>query len=105
MSADILDRPATVVYLVSEYEVDRCYGGSEEGGWWYDAYSYVATREVLTDEADAQQLARALNAAQRELDRDTGKRDRYSVIGEPDTTFEVESLPGEHATTTRPHYE
>ena len=24
------------VYTVSVHEIDRCYGGAEEGGWWYD---------------------------------------------------------------------
>lgn len=26
---------------VNVYRVDRCYGGPEEGGWWYDVYECV----------------------------------------------------------------
>ena len=24
---------------VNVYQVERCYGGAEEGGWWYDSYT------------------------------------------------------------------
>lgn len=24
------------MYTVAVHEIDQCYGGSEEGGWWYD---------------------------------------------------------------------
>ena len=27
--------------LVGVYHVDRCYGGPEEGGWWFDAWQHV----------------------------------------------------------------
>ncbi len=33
-------------YYVSVYEVSRCYGGPEEGGWWYDSFSLVNTQPV-----------------------------------------------------------
>lgn len=28
---------AKPMFFVNVYEVDRCYGGPEEGGWYYDA--------------------------------------------------------------------
>ncbi len=35
------------VAFINVYEVDRCYGGSEEGGWWYDAGEPVAIHPVI----------------------------------------------------------
>lgn len=28
-------------YFICVYEVDRVYGGPEEGGWWYDTRTFV----------------------------------------------------------------
>lgn len=51
-----------VIAFISVYEVDRCYGGPEEGGWWYDSYEWLKVaipfravqdyRLVETDEED-----------------------------------------------------
>jgi hypothetical protein len=38
----------TLLY-VNAYEVSRPYGGPEEGGWWYDSYSPLASIPVLAD--------------------------------------------------------
>ena len=32
---------------VNVYQVERAYGGSEEGGWWYDAGTVLETKERL----------------------------------------------------------
>ncbi len=60
-------------YFVSMYSIERCYGGPEEGGWWYDWYVYVGasyheTREQA-DEAANKALDRTKNA-NRESKRD-----------------------------------
>ena len=35
--------------FLTAYTVDRCYGGPEEGGWWYDNYQPIASIPVLND--------------------------------------------------------
>ena len=41
-------------YWAVVYEVDRIYGGPEEGGWWYDAGTLVKSKEFKSeDEAKA----------------------------------------------------
>lgn len=35
---------------VNVYLVQRCYGGPEEGGWWYDAGEPVASVPVWSNE-------------------------------------------------------
>lgn len=107
------------MYFISEYKVDRCYGGPEEGGWWYDWNDFVKVVATATDEDDAYRVCRALNAAAKAdvkvLDvvaflqvkerEEGGERDRYSVIGGADVAYHVEDTPGEDQSTEHPHYE
>src|SRR4051794_29723324 len=32
---------------VNVYEVDRAYGGAEEGGWWFDTGQAIESRHVM----------------------------------------------------------
>jgi hypothetical protein len=92
-------------FYVNVYEVDRSYGGPEEGGWWYDSgvpfegiqrNSYGCdTREeaVLVQEW----LTRTLNDYQ-------PSRSRYSVIGGADVVAYIEVYPAECFPTERPYY-
>jgi hypothetical protein len=93
------------MFYVSMYEVDRCFGGHEEGGWWYDWYDFRQTVAACATKDEAMALARRLNEEQDAQDRADGHRGRSSVIGGPDTEFYVEDHPGELQTTHRPHYE
>lgn len=49
-------------YVIAVYEVDRCYGGPEEGGWWYDTGELKKILGVKRDEDEAYATARRLNA-------------------------------------------
>lgn len=87
------------VYVV---EINRLYGGPEEGGWYYNAWEVVDVREVWG--------WRAGMAAVRALREDwpSDPRGIYSVIGGPEyrvgccaTTADLpDAYPAE-----RPHYE
>lgn len=104
-AVNILDRRPTL-YFVSEYSVDRRYGGPEEGGWWYDWWDFVTVREVFRDhQPDANAHRDALQAAQNQRDAESGERNRFSVIGTPDTVYVTEEQPGSMQSTERPHYE
>jgi len=35
-------------YYANVYEVDRCYGGQEEGGWWFTTYTPKVSRKCWT---------------------------------------------------------
>ncbi len=41
------------VYFVNEYETDRCFGGPEEGGWWFDTGRFIRCRGIYTERGDA----------------------------------------------------
>ena len=101
MSREVEDRSEVKFWTVAAYEVDRMYGGPEEGGWWYDAGDLIC--KATTD-----------NPARAELIAETWRseefpytRKRYSVLGGEDydvVIYENEEPPAffpEH----RPHYE
>ena len=44
---------------VNEYEVQRAYGGPEEGGWWYDRGTFI----VCLGEADSPEMAEHIREA------------------------------------------
>ena len=48
-------------YTVAVYELDRRYGGPEEGGWWYDCGQLMRTVKVFKDEDQAYAFCRRYN--------------------------------------------
>ncbi len=91
---------------VTAYFVNRCYGGPEEGGWWWDAYEIVETVRCRPQWIE------------RTIDRLVGKHDRLvhrdrrgrpvpidSVNSRGTLQVLVERRPGQFERTTRPHYE
>jgi hypothetical protein len=83
---------------VSVYEIDRCCGGPEEGGWWYDTGTLVLAQRVWTDE-QAEELVAKL---EQEYPR-TGRRN--SVIGGEDYDIFVEDAPKAFWPEELPRYE
>jgi len=82
--------------FVSIYSVERCYGGSEEGGWWYsrstiigsvpffsrdDAETYVSKIEkeveVMQEAENAEFRSRAMAAWDRAEDRGEDLQDDF----------------------------
>lgn len=108
-SATVTDLQVTVksteqgeprLLYVNAYSVERCYGGPEEGGWWYDAGTPIAS---LTTQ-DKEEVA-ALEEQLTERHGWTSLHNRYSVMGGDDFVVRVESEPARPYPTTRPHYE
>lgn len=48
-------------FIVAFYEVDRAYGGSEEGGWWYDTGELVRLLALFHSENAAIRAAARAN--------------------------------------------
>src|SRR3546814_5562463 len=48
-------------YIIALYEIDRAYGGAEEGGWWYDTGELARLLALAPTEARAIQLADRAN--------------------------------------------
>lgn len=90
--------------LLSQYRVTREYGGPEEGGWWYDRYTFE--RVHLRGSPKRHQKPKSREAS---FYTKAGKEvtvGRCSVLGdEGDVVFLWEKRAGERATKYRPHYE
>jgi hypothetical protein len=84
--------------LVGVYHVDRCYGGPEEGGWWFDAWQHVASRLVPEPQWPA------IKAELLEEYPDDG-RSLSSVLSRGVTEVILENQVGQFTTKERPHYE
>ena len=55
--------------IVALYEIDRAYGGPEEGGWWYDTGELRRVLAVAASEGRACELARRANRLLHRLQR------------------------------------
>jgi len=93
------------VIYVNAYERDQRYGGPEEGGWWYSAYTLVGT-ELRTPSMDAaNSWCRHLRATRtgggREVwhvpdvpDLDDANYDHLVSVSHEDLVYRVEDHPG-----------
>lgn len=94
---------------INRYFVESVYGGPEEGGWWYDHYTPVASSprfEMGSQEyLDALEQAREWEATELDRKRQFGERGRTSVIGTADPVVLVESHVAAVYPTVTPHYE
>ena len=95
-------------WVVAAYEVDRRYGGPEEGGWWYNDAALIRTLRVFKREDTAYNYCRRLNEklSSKIWGPNQGRRDLYSVIGDPQIQAEVfADIAPKRYPENRPHYE
>lgn len=90
-----------IVAYVSVYKVHRCYGGPEEGGWYYDAYEHICSMPLRIHEGIKD--VHAVMDFLRPRFKSTG--DLGSVAGGDVYDFYLEAEPGENQTRERPRYE
>jgi hypothetical protein len=83
---------------VVEYTLTREYGGPEEGGWYYDAYTMVRVAAECEDEATAIDVKEALQSLVDD------ERPYHSVLSTGVTRYIVDDAPGEMERPT-PVYE
>jgi hypothetical protein len=89
----------TQQWFVGVYEVDRCYGGPEEGGWWYDTGSLLQQTAVAS-----RGEAEALRTKLRQRFPDTGASS--NVFGGEDYRIHIDLQPhAGHFPTETPRYE
>lgn len=106
-------------YFLGLYQIELCFGGPEEGGWWYTwedhKVSVIVQRGTAEQQAAEDRRARA-TLAEAALDLGLtlpapGVRSFRSVSPfrsnspRQDAIIATEEKPGEHQTTERPRYE
>lgn len=92
-------------FTVCLFEYDRDYGGSEEGGWWYETGTPEVTEHmrVFMVEEDAIEYAESLQPVADEMNE--GRPDVGSVLSRGRYKFLIcEGMP-RHYPENRPHYE
>lgn len=93
------DSEQSEVMYVALYDVQRCYGGSEEGGWWFDSGELIYFVKCF-----GQEQAIELRDLIAETYPRTGKR--YSVLGGDDYDIDIcDDVPLQRFPECRPHYE
>lgn len=83
----------------SVYNVERCYGGPEEGGWYYDHLDFCFAVPCWSEDEYDQvrdRLCKRIASPTRPI---------YSVLSDGETRVLRECYPGEIRTDRRPHYE
>lgn len=92
------------------YIFDRAYGGSEEGGWWYDTYT-PADGDWDTEPPPHGHLGspEAAKAAMEALHQwceqeNRGRRSPSSMASEGHFVVLLEAWPAEYSPAQRPHY-
>jgi hypothetical protein len=100
-------------YFLGLYSIALCYGGAEEGGWWYNwedhKISVIIPRGTGEQQTAADLAARA-GLAETALDLGLtlpgdGIRSYRSASPQQDAIIQIEDKPGEHQSTERPRYE
>jgi hypothetical protein len=89
---------------VNAYSVGRYYGGPEEGGWWYDAGTPLASVPFTADVTD-ERLEQEKTRLREEIGWETEGQGRYSVVGDDDFVVCVEDEFAQHFPLQTPHYE
>lgn len=68
-------------YVVAIYELDRAYGGPEEGGWWYDTGELVRIHSIENSKDAAYTKCRRINNLLDYKRRNQDRRTRRYPIG------------------------
>ena len=97
---------------VAIYEIDRAYGGPEEGGWYFDtgvpSEEYAVNTRFFPEEAtkDIQAYREVLDALVDKVNEEENRRSPSSVLSNGDyLSVEVhEGFPTAYP-THKPHYE
>lgn len=92
-------KPAVMVGCVAYTvgQIDRVYGGPEEGGWWYDKFTPLRTFIVPTAKAARVRVL----LGRWETRQNAGRRPLHSVLSDGLAVVR----PGICGETPRPHYE
>lgn len=100
-------------YCLGLYEIALCYGGPEEGGWWYSWEDHKASVIIPAgSEAEQETAEAAARAALTETAErlglilpGPGVRSYRSAAPQQTAIIQTEDIPGEHQSTERPFYE
>lgn len=91
-------------YIIALYEIDRAYGGAEEGGWYFDTGELVRLLALAPTEARAVALADRANRLLERLQRHRRRVDSVLYDGGRYTAVVFEWTAPPVFPEVRPHY-
>lgn len=91
--------------ILAIYEIDRQFGGPEEGGWWYDCGTFVRAVGFYRDEQTAYRIAARANALLDRLQRRGPQVDSVIYEGGRHRVIAFTGLPPAYFPAERPRYE
>jgi hypothetical protein len=90
---------------INVYEVDRAYGGPEEGGWWYDTGTFRPDLSVAAPDVAAVAVADAIeNRLRDQADEASVPPVGYTMYRGGRYTVRVEDAPGVDYPAVTPVY-
>lgn len=97
-------RNAARMHRVTLYNVNRSYGGREEGGWWYDTGWPLRRVATFRVRSKAWQLANVINDELRAAEQGMRHRDPGSVLYAGRVEARVEQHEPQPYPQRRPYY-
>ncbi|MGW8138497.1 hypothetical protein ACWGNZ_23160 (plasmid) [Sphingomonas zeae] len=91
--------------ILAFYEIDREYGGPEEGGWWYDSGTFVRAIALHFDDATALRTQRRANRLLERLQRNRPDVSSVLYAGGRYRAYTFTGLPPERFPARRPRYD
>lgn len=96
---------ANQIRYINAYDHNRAYGGPEEGGWWFDTGTLLASVPFHTDEqAERIKAVLKIKLEPRFQHPHKYQSDISSVLCEGVLQILEEDEPGHDYPTTHPHY-
>jgi hypothetical protein len=91
-----------MVFTIAIYEIDRAWGGNEDGGWWFDCGTFERIVRIVPTEEVAIAICQRINALLGRLQR--GHRSVSSVLytGGRYAASAYPGLPPAHYPNERP---
>jgi len=100
-----LSRKQPGYYILAWYELDRAYGGPEEGGWWFTCGQFTRVWKVVRDKEEASRLLFRANEKMQYMQRNNRSIGSMAYSGGNYTLRIYKDEAPKHFPETRPHYE
>ena len=91
-------------YIIALYEIDRAYGGNEEGGWYFDTGALDRILALAPTEDKAIALAERANRLLERLQRHRRRVDSVLYVGGRHTAIVYEWIAPAVFPEARPRY-
>jgi len=93
----------SIAYL-TVYWVDRCFGGHEEGGWWYDHFEHIYSEPINPCLITIDQMEIRLKELKEKFGHLGSGQPRGNVNGDADIEVCFETVKRRQSNRSRPYY-